>query len=55
METTARAEWEAIAKRIAPYQADALEENATDMGLPVESAEWFEECVTQAQIQDLAI
>lgn len=45
---TAREKWERIAKSLPAGEADGIEENAEDLGLEVDSPEFFAECIGQA-------
>lgn len=53
MTTNHRSQWERIADRIAPYQADAIEENVRDRGIEPETDEFFEACILEAHVEDL--
>jgi hypothetical protein len=52
--TTSQEEWELICRRqIAPYQADAIEENVRDRGVVPGTLAFYSECIAEAMAEDL--
>lgn len=41
--------WERVAENLPAHIADAIEENVADLGIELESDEFWAECIRQAQ------
>lgn len=46
--------WEALARALAPWRADAIEENVRDQGYEPETEEFWSRCVDEAEADEPA-